>query len=459
MGTKPEVEYPIIQDLFSIYCLDNSCLSAQGRLHNALKKYSDTTWRYKLLNTTKRKLKYSGKTKEYIAISLMNEHHVTPRFVSLLPNEKMNHEIMQKLELRMPNTVSLFVSNKLKEKPTIDSAMFRSYMFEADCLCNQGRYFDAESKLCEIKKVEIYDNNNYIKEKVIRRLFFVYCRTNQINEAISIIVDSYFENPDLIRRCNLLPLVEKIKSSLNKEIYETIEYPIFVYISNKLDFKEQRIAFSNYLDKNGVFSKNGLLELVAKNEIKYIFFMEKICTLNVLKRHVRLVKGATAAAEIRISILQKLIEINPLLKNEYLGEISNITTKREINNRVRQMSQHKIKVDVEKIKEEKNELFEENFQKYLSIKSFNLELTGYDVTDSSNIDSIKQIVSSMNEEIKRNKQYSQAILALKDFITDVEYEFLRNEKYGLDTYLSSRIRHGYCKAQLTKEVQQRWRGR
>lgn len=454
LGTKPETDYSIIQDLFSLYSIDDSCLSSQGRLHNALKKYSSTTWHYKLLNTTKRKLKYAGNIDDYIAISLMNEHHVTPRFVSMLPNEEIRHMLMNNLYPKMPNTVSLFISHELKDSQDANHTLYRCYLFNADSLYEQGMYDDAEEILDKIKELEIYNNNSYIKEKVIRRLFSVYSITNQMKKAISIIVDTYFEDENLIKRNNLVPIIERIKSITYKDIYRMIEYPIFVYISNKLDVKEQRIAFSNYLDANGVRTQTDLLELVAIDEKKNIFFMEKISTLNVVKRHVRLAKGAAAAAEIRITILQQLLRINPSLKNEYLAEISSITTKREINNRVRQMSQHKIKVDVDKIKEEKNDLFEENFQKYLLIKSFNSDLTGYDVTDSSNIDSIKQIVSSMNEEIRRNTQYSQAILALKDFVTDVEYEFLRNEKYGLDTYLSSRIRHGYCKAQLTKELRE-----
>ena len=452
LGTKPETSYSIVQDLYSLYSIDEECLIAQAKLNSALKKYSDISWRYKLLNTTIRKLKYYEDVDKYIAISLLNEHHVSPRFINMLPNHEISETLMNNLYTIMPNTVSLFINHELTDNNT-NNTLFRSYLFNADSLCEKGEYADAEEFLIKIRDLEIY-RCSYVKEKVIRRLFSIYNKTNQIDKAVSVIVDSYFEDENLIKRCSLVQLIEKIKCGYNRDIYKMIDYPIFVYISNKLDIKEQRIAFSNYLDMNGVRTQEDLLMLVAIENEKYIFFMEKICTLNVIKRHVRLAKGSATAATIRIRILQELIKINPREKKVYLSEISSITTKREINNRVRQVSQHKIKVDVDKIKEEKNEIFEENFQKYLQIKSFNFELAGYDVNDSSNIDSIKQIVNSMNEQIKQNKQYSQAILALKDFVTDVEYEFLRNEKYGLDNYLSSRIRHGYCKAQLTKELRE-----
>ena len=55
----------------------------------------------------------------------------------------------------------------------------------------------------------------------------------------------------------------------------------------------------------------------------------------------------------------------------------------------------------------------------------------------------------MNEKIRNNAIYSQKMVVLKGIITTITEEFLFNEKYGLNTFLSSRIRHGYCKNQLT----------
>lgn len=46
------------------------------------------------------------------------------------------------------------------------------------------------------------------------------------------------------------------------------------------------------------------------------------------------------------------------------------------------------------------------------------------------------------------------MVILKGIITTITEEFLFNEKYGLNTFLSSRIRHGYCKNQLTTIFQE-----
>lgn len=451
LGINLKSEIDLVKDIFSVYSLDEYCMISHVRLLGYLKKYRDTTWRYKLLNTAKRKLSFDRNLEKYISLSLLGEYTVSPRFISMIPNNCKGAEQLRLFQNIAPNCYSLLTQYKLVNN--IDITSFRSDFFYADSLMRQDKLKEATDLLKRIYN-DCVTSSLYVKEKVVRRLFFALCTENRIKEAITIVINAFFENENLIRRCNLMLALEKIKSLRNREIYKLIEYPIYVYITNRFGFKEQRIAFSNFMDSNDIKTKEEFYDFVITKSQKNIFFMEKICTLDVIKRHVRIVKNSSIATAMRIELLQQLILLNPSKKKEYLEEISSITTRKEINNRVRQVTQHKIKVDVEKIKEEKSELFEENFQKYLQIKSFNRNITGFDINDSTNINSLRQIVDSMNEEIKRNAQYSQTILTLKDFITDIQYEFLRNEKYGLDNYLSSRIRHGYCKAQLTKDLRE-----
>lgn len=441
----------VICDLYSIYSLDVNCIASKGRLMYALKKYSDTSWRYKILSIVTRKLAFSENNEEKIRLSLLNEHTVTPRFVSLLPCVEYKDIINKKMSMPISNTLSMFYPEQNLEK--ISSGMcYRNKLYRAEYLNSIGDY---ETALKCLESINEENNGDilYIKEKLVRRMYSILYEAGQYEKAIEVIVDAFFENENLIRRCNLKLIFEKLRRIRIPELFGKIEYPIFVYLCDKLNIKNHRIAFSNFLEIQGISNYEGLLNLI-NDGYKVVFFFEKICTQSVIKREVRLSKTALVASEIRIKILQKLIEVNPEQQKIYLDEISMITTKREINNRIRQVSQRKVYVDEEKIKLEKMDLFLENFQKYLLIKSFNTDIEGFDVTDSININSIKQIVNSMNESIKRSTQYSQTILALKELVTDITFEFLRNEHYGLDTYLSSRIRHGYCKSQLTKALRE-----
>ena len=440
----------VLCDLYSMYSFGEDCMEAKGRLMLALKKYSDTTWHYKLVSTISRKLVDSNMNKKKMVLSLLNEHTITPKFISLMPNNELKNTIFSGINTLIPETLRTLAFNRKYGDQT--QKCFRDKLYYADYLKDKGDYENALKCLDSIENEHLEDIL-YIEEKILRLKYVILYNACKYEQAVSIIVNAYFENKNLIKRCNLKVLHSKLKKSHDKIIYKKIEYPIFVYLFDQLDIKNHRIAFSNFLDAQNVFNSDELIGRVC-NDPKSIFFFEKICTLNVLKRDVRLSKNAYEASKIRLRILQKLIEVNPEQQRKYLDEISIITTKAEINNKIRQVSQRKVYVDVEKIKKEKEVIFLENFQKYLVLKSFNTDIEGFDVTDKRNIDSITRTLYSMEKTAKRNQLYSQTVLALKELISDIMYEFLRNEHYGLDAYLSSRIRHGYCKSQLSKELRE-----
>lgn len=443
---KFENNNEVICDLYSVYSLDEYCMKAKNRLMFALKKYNDTTWHYKLLSIISRKLIYSNSNNNIITLSLLNEHTVTPKFISLIPNDELKDTIFNGIGELIPETLRTLsfngnYSGEFKE-------CFRDKLYHADYLRSKNDYEKALECLNSIKCEQLEDIL-YIQEKILRLRYAILYEAGKYEQAMITTVNAYFQNNNLIKRCDLEFLNLKLKKSHDKKIYARIEYPIFTYLVDELDTKNYRIAFSNFLDAQNILNFDELINRVS-DEPKVIFFFEKVCTLNVLKREVRLAKSAHEASKIRLSILQKLIEVNPEQQKKYLDEISTIMTKIEINNKIRQVSQRKVYVDERKIKREKREIFLENFQKYLALKSLNTDIEGLDVTDKQNIDSIKH----MKEVTKQNMLYSQTILALKEFISDIMFEFLKNENYGLDTYLSSRIRHGYCKSQLTKELRE-----
>ena len=447
---KFENKNEVIRELYSVYSLSEDCMKAKARLMFGLKKYSDTTWHYKLRSIISRKLIYSNINKEEIILSLLNEHTITPKLISLMPCENLKNTIFNGISTLIPETLRTLAFNGNYGEEVQEC--FRDKLYRADYLRNKGNYEEALKYLDSIECEQLGDIL-YIEEKILRLRYVILYEAGKYEEAMCIIVNAYFENKNLIKRCDLKFLYLKLKKSHNKKIYSQIEYPIFVYLYDELDTKKHRIAFSNFLDAQSIFNSDELIDKIS-TESKSLFFFEKICTLNVLKREVRLSKSAYEASKIRLSILQKLIEVNPDHQKEYLNEKSAITTKTEINNRIRQVSQRKVYVDEEKIKLEKRDIFMENFQKYLLLKSFSTDIEGFDVTDKRNIDSITKVLNRIEESKKNSRLYSQRVLALKDLISDIMYEFLRNEHYGLDTYLSSRIRHGYCKSQLTKELRE-----
>ncbi len=76
------------------------------------------------------------------------------------------------------------------------------------------------------------------------------------------------------------------------------------------------------------------------------------------------------------------------------------------------------------------------------------KLSMLDITSEKYLDDLKKIMENINTRLKQDVNYSQEVVVLKDLISRIADQFLFNEKYGLNTFLSSRIRHGYCQNKL-----------
>ena len=122
---------------------------------------------------------------------------------------------------------------------------------------------------------------------------------------------------------------------------------------------------------------------------------------------------------------------------------------KSIKEKIKQINQSRVFVDKDNIKKDNETVFREGFDRYLLMKDFDDEYVSFDIYNEDVINDLRKIVDDMNEKIKSDVIYSQKIVVLKGIISSITEEFLFNEKYGLNTFLSSRIRHGYCKKQLT----------
>ena len=70
---------------------------------------------------------------------------------------------------------------------------------------------------------------------------------------------------------------------------------------------------------------------------------------------------------------------------------------------------------------------------------FDEKLSMLDITSEKYLDDLKKIMENINTRLKQDVNYSQEVVVLKDLISRIADQFLFNEKYGLNTFLSSRL--------------------
>ncbi|MEC2076311.1 hypothetical protein [Metabacillus fastidiosus] len=444
-------KYPIYQDLYNIYTVNKSTNESFTNLYRYLKLYSGTSWKYKLRGFISRKLEFTSKNIDGY-LSYINDLLLTPNFVGNLSASEDKKQFLEIFKKLCPITTSLFLymnsfTGELCSNISLDP--LRKKLFIATKKIESNNFDEAIKLLTSIKD-EVNKDDHYILERVLRKLLLAYKNNNLLLECVQLIVEAYFINENLIKRFELSEIIQKVKKSDDVLIKKNLMYPILIYLYDKNDYKSQRIAYSNYMDYNQLNSVEDIIDInININTSLLVYFLHKICVQHLIKRDIRLAANGSLADEVRTEILRQLINLDSANRKLYYDEINSIMTKRGIRDRIKQINQSRIFVDVENIKIENRDILIENFNKYIAVKKFEDDLRSIDITSEEYLDVIKNIVSEMNSRIKADVTYSQEVVILKGIISKIKEEFLYNEKYGLNTFLSSRIRHGYVNSQLT----------
>ncbi|HRR76026.1 MAG TPA: hypothetical protein P5191_04335 [Ruminococcus sp.] len=85
---------------------------------------------------------------------------------------------------------------------------------------------------------------------------------------------------------------------------------------------------------------------------------------------------------------------------------------------------------------------------YINVKNFATSVDGIDVNSDSFIEDLSRLANELNERMKKEPLLSQEYILVSNMISRITEEFLFNPIFGLESFLSSRIRHGYLKDQL-----------
>lgn len=442
---KMEIEAIALDDIFNIYSLNSKFSESILNLYNMLKLYQGTSWKYKIRGFICRKQAVTDNCLD-VFVSHISDCVITPNYVGYISDKE---NFLKSFYNYCPNTAELFlylsgVKTELSESLSLDFIRKNVYISAREIGNGEN-----EEAIRHLKSALSVVNNTdfYNMERVGRKLFVAYKNLKLWKELIDLTVTFFMKNPNLCKRFKLGECIDSIKRCKDVEVRGNIKTPIFMYIYDKNDYKLQRIAYANYIDKNNIKNVTDLCQTAQEKE-EIVFFLFRICCMNVLKRDIRLAKNTDEVEKVRIDILRNLMALDEKNKKTYYDEINKIMLKRSIRDKIKQFNQSRIYVDTEKIGDEYYEIFKENYDKYMLLKSFDEKLSMLDITSEKYLDDLKKIMENINTRLKQDVNYSQEVVVLKDLISRIADQFLFNEKYGLNTFLSSRIRHGYCQNKL-----------
>ncbi|WP_435182280.1 hypothetical protein [Cellulophaga omnivescoria] len=276
------------------------------------------------------------------------------------------------------------------------------------------------------------------KKEIIEMLFNIYISKKETEKALTLYVDSFFENKNLVSRLSndsLLGILKDHNTQIN-----TIDLPIFFYISTP-DIYEQYVKYDEFLESKNIERPIELFSSEIK-ENKLVFFLKEVCNIDIM-HHSLYFEGTDDIENERIEILKHLLSIDTNNETEYIKEITEITQKTKIRKAIREVNKGRITINTQQIKNKEENNIKDNFLRFkeLVVFSNNHNIKSLDLTSKM----LNDYFSTLEDKSMRDKIVNindPAFISFKTMFIDLRDKFILSKDFGLDGYLSTRIRHG-----------------
>lgn len=379
-------------------------------------------------------------------------HDVKPKYFDYLKFHCANSITADLfVALNNPNIVESYDDLVPKD---IDPIRYNKY--KAITLLNSGNKFDSIALLEDITSnssiIDSYDGINFLVK--------AYIETKNPEKAIGIFVDNIINNKNNILIFDVSRLASSASSLLTTS--KSIDIPICLcihsnYVDDEFD-SSLRASFDHFLINNNISRPLNLIGTdLGYDNRKINYFLEHVCTPSNMKLSL-LLDNKDDINACRIETCNYLIE-NNISKDKLIEETKHITKEQVFKKAAAHVDQSRIHVDTSILKGNRSKSFKEVFDRFLELKKQDYsahedeialeQLTKIIPSIQGNIYDAASSLHLMNMNFnEKNRTFHRLLSMLRD-------EFTFGEK-GLNSYLSTRIRHGVLPTDLRKPIQKEY---
>lgn len=367
-------------------------------------------------------------------------------YIRLMKNNQINDKCLDdNISLFLLNSLKLNDVNMLdKIKNSIPENRFNNYL--GIIKLNSNDYNGA----LRLFSCNEESSNNYIKRQAKVNIFNTYIKANYSNKALEFFADEIINNGSIDNRIDALEFFKNNYGEVS--ILESINFSILVdYLKkNKLIDPIFDLNLSDLLDyvliKHNIDSPIELFDFYENNLSKSVkYYLKNICTLNIIDS-LPIYKYLDEVELLRIQICQKLVDLDVDNSKQYRSEIAQITKNIEVSRLFKVVETGRIFVDTESLKPIVFESTSRGLEKCKEILSNDIHETNQKLKEILNSIYKDQYPQLKNVYLPKN-ELEESYFNISRNIID---EFYFNPAYGLDTHISTAIRHGWLEGYLTK---------
>lgn len=289
---------------------------------------------------------------------------------------------------------------------------------------------------------------DYISHTAKKYLFKAYYANGQLYEAVQLAIDQILTNPSAAQS---YPLEDVAKQYLNHASFRnTMDLAVLLHLATrycnaKLE-RDLSNVYENVLAAEGIYRPSALIDRTEQyNRERLVYFLRYICVPRILDDTTCFDSVEELDIE-RIAICQALLILDPQNVASYQAEIRAITRGSEVASLLSKMQTSKIYVDEAGVRESLEVSLSDSltrYQRLLSSPSLAYQ------TEKLSKRMGEMLNSKGHPEFKALKLPASELEGLFNAILlEVISEFALNPAYGLDTHVSTSIRHGAFEGHL-----------
>lgn len=263
------------------------------------------------------------------------------------------------------------------------------------------------------------------------------------------IVDCYFADNSSYPFLPLSSFVHLVIADTNSwsKVSHLVDLSIILDIYLKYLGKDadsfRRYAYEDFLSGNSLERPSQLIDHLSKfDRSKIIYYLRFICIEINMDTSVAF-EGANDVANERLQVCKQLCELDTENYEVYQQEIKEIIRRQVISSRIQEIDQSRIFIDIPGIKEWANKELKESYLRYISYLKHGITSDIINERKEGLGNSGRSAMSVPTNEVMALLRH--IVLELRDSYVSADY--------GLDRFLSTRIRHGLLENQLRRPIE------
>jgi hypothetical protein len=374
---------------------------------------------------------------------------ITPRFASLYETPQRALALLEKLSADYPLSSQLFRSTV--SDVDIPHSVPRVRQLKYNGIRQEAAGQHAAAIQSYTMLLDSYPDISLACEAAIKGLARCHLALGQLQEAQMLIAKVYLQERSLLAVLPVAELLSRSADSPERDLRQTLSHPVSILArvseGHKRGNRALFIAYDEFLSSQSVEKPS---ELLAKADTfepdLFGCFLHEVCTLEVM--------DCSLAFRSTNELERERLKICLFLRNEfdqanaatYDDEIASLVRRETLRHALRHVAESKIFVDTEGIRASLDADFLERFDRFRAYtnvderlrKSLAPDLRPYFRNPGNNE---QPIVVALDESLQQFRGLFMELLS----------RFISSNEYGLDSYLSIRVRHGTLAGQLRSQ--------